>query len=33
MIKGLITTREGFVFYIMAAIAVICGGVFERREG
>ena len=33
MIKGLVTSREGFVFYIVAAIAVICGGVFERREG
>jgi len=33
MIKALTTIREGLVFYIAAAIAVICGGVFERREG
>lgn len=30
--RGMIDTREGLVFYIMAAIALICGGVLERRE-
>ena len=30
--RGWITTGAGLVFYIIAAIAVICGGVFERRE-
>lgn len=30
--QGWITGREGIVFYMIAAIAVICGGVFERRE-
>jgi len=30
--RGWVTTGAGLVFYIIAATAVICGGVFERRE-
>ena len=30
--RGWMTIGAGLVFYIISAIAVICGGVFERRE-
>jgi len=33
LIEGMVKIREGLVFYVIAAIAVISGGVFERREG
>ena len=32
MTKGGIDAGAGLVFYIIAAVAVICGGVLERRE-